>query len=219
VRGAFTGATADRAGLFEDANGGTLLLDEIGDLPLALQAKLLRVLEEGEIRRVGEGKSRPVDVRLLAATARKLDAARAAGHFRDDLYYRLNVVELVVPPLRERQEDIPALLTHFAQHAAQRLGHPVSLSPAALAFLSHYAWPQRARAAQCGRTRGGPRHRASPERRISADPRPSATGPATVRSRAARQTSPSRRAEALERDQRQALESGGAAAGRRSCSG
>jgi two-component system response regulator AtoC len=141
VRGAFTGATADRAGLFEDADGGTLLLDEIGDLPLALQAKLLRVLEEGEIRRVGESKSRRVDVRLLAATARKLDAARAAGHFRDDLYYRLNVVELAVPPLRERQEDIPALLTHFAQQAAQRLGHPVSLSPAALAFLSHYAWP------------------------------------------------------------------------------
>jgi DNA-binding NtrC family response regulator len=214
VRGAFTGATADRAGLFEDADGGTLLLDEIGDLPLALQAKLLRVLEEGEIRRVGEGKSRPVDVRLLAATARKLDAARAAGHFRDDLYYRLNVVELVVPPLRERQEDIPALLTHFAQHAAQRLGHPVSLSPAALAFLSHYAWPGNVRELRNAVERAavlGTGHRLERED-FPLDPRAPRNGtgngaePATGEANLALKT----RVEALERDLvQQALEASG----------
>jgi two-component system, NtrC family, response regulator AtoC len=214
VRGAFTGATADRAGLFEDADGGTLLLDEIGDLPLALQAKLLRVLEEGEIRRVGESKSRPVDVRLLAATARKLDAARAAGHFRDDLYYRLNVVELVVPPLRERQEDIPALLTHFAQQAAQRLGHPVSLSPAALAFLSHYAWPGNVRELRNAVERAavlGTGHRLERED-FPLDPRAQRNGagngtePGTGEANLALKT----RVEALERDLvQQALEASG----------
>src|SRR5690349_5595813 len=141
MRGAFTGATADRAGLFELAHEGTLLLDEIGDLPLDLQAKLLRVLEEGEIRRVGGREPKRVDVRVIAATAKPLDQAVEQGEFRSDLYYRLNVVNLHLPPLRDRPEDVPALLTHFARQAAQRLGHPVSVTPAALAALASYGWP------------------------------------------------------------------------------
>jgi two-component system response regulator AtoC len=141
VRGAFTGATADRAGLFELAHDGTLLLDEIGDLPLDLQAKLLRVLEESEIRRVGGRESKKVDVRVLAATAKPLEAAVERGEFRADLYYRLNVVHLHLPPLRERPDDVPALLTHFARQAASRLGHPVSITPSALDALTHHSWP------------------------------------------------------------------------------
>jgi two-component system, NtrC family, response regulator AtoC len=141
TKGAFTGATADRAGLFETAHQGTLLLDEIGDLPLSLQAKLLRVLEEGEIRRVGGRDGKKVDVRVIAATAKPLDQAVERGEFRADLYYRLDVVRLHIPPLRERREDIPALLTHFARQAAQRLGHPVSITPQAFALLSEHSWP------------------------------------------------------------------------------
>ncbi len=141
TKGAFTGATADRMGLFEAANQGTLLLDEIGDLPLGLQAKLLRVLEEGEVRRVGAREGKRVDVRVIAATAKALDQAVERGEFRADLYYRLDVVRLHIPPLRERREDIPALLTHFARQAAERLGHPVSITPQALAMLSEYPWP------------------------------------------------------------------------------
>jgi two-component system response regulator AtoC len=141
TKGSFTGATADRAGLFELAHEGTLLLDEVGDLPLELQAKLLRVLEEGEVRRVGGREPRKVDVRVLAATAKPLEQEVDRGGFRADLFYRLNVVRLHLPPLRERPEDIPALLAHFARQAAQRLGHPVSVTPAALAALTHYPWP------------------------------------------------------------------------------
>jgi two-component system, NtrC family, response regulator AtoC len=141
MRGAFTGATADRAGLFELAHEGTLLLDEIGDLPLDLQAKLLRVLEEGEIRRVGGREPKRVDVRVIAATAKPLEQAVERGEFRSDLFYRLNVVHLHIPPLRERPEDVPALLAHFARQAAQRLGHPVSVTPSALAALASHAWP------------------------------------------------------------------------------
>ena len=141
VKGSFTGATADRAGLFELAHEGTLLLDEVGDLPLELQAKLLRVLEDAEVRRVGGREPRKVDVRVLAATAKPLEQAVEGGEFRADLFYRLNVVRLHLPPLRERPDDIPALLAHFARQAAQRLGHPVSVTPAALAALSHHAWP------------------------------------------------------------------------------
>ena len=141
VRGSFTGASADRAGLFELANEGTLLLDEIGDLPLELQAKLLRVLEECEVRRIGARESRKIDVRVIAATAKPLEQAVERGEFRADLFYRLNVVHLHIPPLRERPEDIPSLLAHFAGQAAQRLGHPVSVTPAALAALSHHPWP------------------------------------------------------------------------------
>jgi two-component system response regulator AtoC len=141
TRGSFTGATADRAGLFELAHEGTLLLDEIGDLPLELQAKLLRVLEEGEVRRIGGREPRKVDVRVLAATAKPLEQAVQVGEFRADLFYRLNVVQLHLPPLRERPEDVPALLAHFAGQVATRLGHPVSVTPAALAMLTHYSWP------------------------------------------------------------------------------
>jgi two-component system response regulator AtoC len=141
AKGSFTGATADRAGLFELAHEGTLLLDEIGDLPLELQAKLLRVLEEGEVRRVGGREPRKVDVRVLAATAKPLEQAVEHNEFRADLFYRLNVVRLHLPPLRERPEDIPALLIHFARQAAQRLGHTVSVTPGALVALTHHAWP------------------------------------------------------------------------------
>jgi two-component system response regulator AtoC len=141
VRGAFTGATADRAGLFELANEGTLLLDEIGDLPLDLQAKLLRVLEEGEIRRIGGREPRKIDVRVLAATAKPLEQAVERGEFRADLFYRLNVVRLHIPPLRDRPEDVPALLAHFARQVAGRLGHAVSITPSALGALTHHDWP------------------------------------------------------------------------------
>jgi two-component system, NtrC family, response regulator AtoC len=141
AKGAFTGAIADRAGLFELAHEGTLLLDEIGDLPLDLQAKLLRVLEEGEIRRVGGREAKRVDVRVVAATAKPLEQAVERGEFRSDLFYRLNVVCLHLPPLRERPEDVPALLTHFARQAAHRVGHAVSVTPEALAALTHHAWP------------------------------------------------------------------------------
>ena len=140
-KGAFTGAAADRSGLFETADQGTLLLDEIGDLPLSLQAKLLRVLEEGEVRRLGTAAGRPVDVRVLAATSRELERDVETGRFRADLFYRLNVVQLHIAPLRERRDDIPALLAHFARQAAQKLGHPVSITPRALAALCEHAWP------------------------------------------------------------------------------
>ena len=141
TKGAFTGAVADRMGLFEVAHEGTLLLDEIGDLPLDLQAKLLRVLEEGEIRRVGGRDAKRVDVRVIAATAKPLEQAVERGEFRADLFYRLNVVRLHLPPLRERPEDVPALLTHFARQAATRMGRAVSLTPGALASLTHHTWP------------------------------------------------------------------------------
>jgi DNA-binding NtrC family response regulator len=141
TKGAFTGATSDHPGLFELANGGTLLLDEIADLPQALQAKLLRVLEESEIRRLGARESRKIDVRVLAATGRPMEQAVERGEFRSDLYYRLNVVRLHIPPLRERPEDIPELLAHFARQVAQRLGRPVSVTPAALVALTHHTWP------------------------------------------------------------------------------
>jgi two-component system response regulator AtoC len=141
AKGAFTGATADRAGLFELAHQGTLLLDEIGDLPIDLQSKLLRVLEEDQIRRVGGREPRKVDVRVIAATAKPLEQAVEKGEFRGDLFYRLNVVRLHLPPLRERPEDVPALVAHFARLAATKLGHPVSLTPAALSALTHHSWP------------------------------------------------------------------------------
>ena len=141
VRGAFTGAAGDKAGLFEQADGGTLLLDEIGELPLALQAKLLRVLQEGEVRRVGDQKTRQVDVRVLAATARDLGAEVAAGRFRQDLYYRLNVVTIHLPRLAERGGDVAPLARHFAAQLARRLARPVVLSDAALAWLEQQEWP------------------------------------------------------------------------------
>jgi two-component system response regulator AtoC len=140
VRGAFTGASADKAGLFDQASGGTLLLDEIGELPVGLQAKLLRVLQEGEIRRVGDHKTRRVDVRVLAATARDLAAEAAAGRFREDLFYRLNVVAIELPPLSERREDIAPLAQHFVARLAQRFGRPLALSDGAIAWLAEQEW-------------------------------------------------------------------------------
>jgi two-component system response regulator AtoC len=141
VKGAFTDAVRDRAGLFEDADGGTLLLDEIGELPLALQAKLLRVLQEGELRRVGDTASIKVDVRVVAATLRDLEAAVAAGTFREDLYYRLHVVPVHVPPLRDRPDDVPALARWFAARHGARHGRAVELSDDAVAALRDQPWP------------------------------------------------------------------------------
>jgi two-component system response regulator HydG len=141
-RGAFTDAASDRQGLFETANHGTLLLDEIGDISQSLQVKLLRVLQEREIRRVGESKSRPVDVRVLAATNRDLAHAVADGSFRQDLYYRLKVVELPVPPLRERRDDILPLARVLLADAALRMGRTIaSLAPNTVDQLLRHEWP------------------------------------------------------------------------------
>lgn len=143
ARGAFTGANEKRQGLFEIADGGTLFLDEIGELPLELQPHLLRVLEQGEIRRVGESKPVMVDVRVIAATLRNLEAEVAAGRFREDLLYRINLVPLELPPLTERPEDLPLLVEHFLAREAERLGRerPTPISPEALAALREYSWP------------------------------------------------------------------------------
>ncbi|MBX6332305.1 MAG: sigma-54-dependent Fis family transcriptional regulator, partial [Gemmatimonadaceae bacterium] len=142
AKGAFTGAITDKAGLFEEANGGTLFLDEIGELPLALQVKLLRALQEGEVRRVGANTARRVDVRVIAATNRDLAADVASGRFRGDLYYRVNVVTIRLPALRERREDIPELALHFLRQTNARLGLSVELiSPAAMRLLMEYPWP------------------------------------------------------------------------------
>jgi len=141
-KGAFTGAIHDRRGFFEEADEGTLFLDEIGDLPLNLQVKLLRVLQENEIRRVGDDHAVPVDVRVIAATAKMLDQETAQGRFREDLYFRLSVLPVHMPPLRERTEDIPLLVDHFikkytARHGLQCKG----ITPDALAVLVRYSWP------------------------------------------------------------------------------
>lgn len=141
-RGAFTGAVQQKPGLFEEADGGTLFLDEIGELPLDLQPKLLRVLQEGEVRRVGENLPRKVNVRILAATARDLRGAVAQGGFRDDLFFRLAVVEVHVPPLRERSEDVSVLANHFVRGVAVREGRvPPRISPAVMDVLNQYSWP------------------------------------------------------------------------------
>jgi two-component system response regulator AtoC len=142
ARGAFTGATQARRGFFAQADGGTLVLDEIGELPVAMQAKLLRALQEGEIQPVGSGRPELVDVRIIASTNRDLEAEVRAGRFRDDLYYRLTVIELVVPPLRDHSEDIPKLATEFARRYAERFHmDDVRLSPALIEKLTRAAWP------------------------------------------------------------------------------
>ena len=141
-KGAFTGATADHDGLFMAADSGTLFLDEIGDMPLALQVKLLRVLEAREVRAVGSTKTIPVDVRIISASHRDLLQAKADGAFREDLYYRLNVVTLRLPPLRERREDIPLLLGHFLRTLALRYERTVNaFSPDALELMLASPWP------------------------------------------------------------------------------
>jgi transcriptional regulator with GAF, ATPase, and Fis domain len=138
-KGAFTGAVTARKGRFELADAGTLLLDEIGDMPMPMQVKLLRVLQEGQFERVGGGRTLKVDVRVLAATNRDLGAMVRNGEFREDLYYRLNVVTLHIPPLRERKEDLPLLLAHFT--APGRKGHGLQLTSEALEVLSAYDFP------------------------------------------------------------------------------
>ena len=142
ARGAFTGAVQAHKGLFQAADGGTLLLDEIGDMPLPLQVKLLRVLQQGEVRPVGSTQAIPVNVRVISATHRDLQAQRAAGLFREDLYYRLNVVSLHLPSLAERREDIPVLAAHFLRRLAERYRKAVpSLAPDAMQQLVAAPWP------------------------------------------------------------------------------
>ncbi|QDU82599.1 Formate hydrogenlyase transcriptional activator [Polystyrenella longa] len=142
TKGAFTGALRDRTGRFELANGGTLFLDEIGEIPLDLQSKLLRVLQEGELERVGEDRTRQVDVRLIAATNRDLRSEAIQGRFRQDLYYRLSVFPIEIPPLRERLEDIPLLAEHFLARYARQLGRKrLRLTLANLRQLQNYDWP------------------------------------------------------------------------------
>jgi len=148
ARGAFTGAVAERVGLFEEADGGTLFLDEVADLSPRAQAKLLRAVQDGEVRRIGENIARRVDARVVAATNRRLDAEVSSGAFRRDLFYRLNVVHIDVPPLRDRPEDIPALAAHFWQRSISRTGSRATLAPATLAALARYDWPGNVRELQ-----------------------------------------------------------------------
>jgi chemotaxis protein methyltransferase CheR len=141
-KGAFTGADARRSGRFEIANGGTIFLDEVGELPLDLQAKLLRVLEEGEFERVGGSHTIKIDVRVIAATNRNLEEAVRNGVFRSDLYFRLNVFPITLPPLRERKEDIPILVTHLVKQLGQKLGKTIETIPQeTMAKLRNYPWP------------------------------------------------------------------------------
>lgn len=141
-KGAFTDANADRRGLFEEADGGTLFLDEIGELPLSLQVKLLRALQEETIRRLGDSKDIKIDVRIIAATHRDLAAEAKAGRFRDDLYYRINVLPIVIPPLRARKEDINLLVDHFLARNNARLGTQIrAVGPDARKLLLEYGWP------------------------------------------------------------------------------
>jgi len=149
VKGAFTGALRDRVGRFQLSDRGTLLLDEVGEIPLALQSKLLRVLQEGEFERIGDDTSRKVDVRVIAATNRNLGREVADGRFRQDLYYRLSVFPVTVPPLRERMEDIPILADHFVKVLAVRLHVPEpTLATESIAALQKYDWPGNVRELQ-----------------------------------------------------------------------
>jgi len=141
-KGAFTGAIAQKIGRFEMADKGTLFLDEVGDIPPALQPKLLRVLQEQEFERLGSGRTHKVDVRLVAASNRNLVKMVARGQFRSDLYYRLNVFPVLLPALRERREDIPALVTHFVKLFSRRMGKQVdSIPPETMAAFQSYSWP------------------------------------------------------------------------------
>jgi two-component system response regulator HydG len=148
ARGAFTGAITERAGLVEEADGGTLFLDEVADLSPRAQAKLLRVLQQQEVRRVGESFSRKVDVRIVSAVNRDMRAEAAAGRFRQDLLYRLDVIRIRVPPLRDRPEDIPALAHHFWKIVAARVGSRAALARSTITALSRYSWPGNVRELQ-----------------------------------------------------------------------
>lgn len=141
-KGAFTGADKNKKGLFQEADGGTIFLDEIGELPLDLQVKLLRVLQEDEVRMIGDSKSMKIDVRVIAATAKDLEEEVKKGAFREDLFYRLNVLSIKVPPLRDRVEDIPLLCDHFIERFNSRLNKKIEgIAPAAMSHLLEYAWP------------------------------------------------------------------------------
>jgi transcriptional regulator with GAF, ATPase, and Fis domain len=154
-RGAFTGAVSDKEGLFQVADKGTFFLDEIGDMSPALQVKVLRVLQEGTFTPVGDTRERHVNVRILAATNRDLRAMVADGSFREDLYYRINVINLVLPPLRSRRDDIPGLVNHFLAKQAEQGGREKRMSEACLDKLVHYDWPGNVRErAGCGALRG-----------------------------------------------------------------
>jgi len=149
VRGAFTGAMRDKAGLIEEATGGTFFLDEIGDLTFPLQAKLLRLLQEREIRRVGENRVRTVDVRFISATNKNLDREIADGRFREDLYYRLRIITIEIPPLRERKDDLLLLLDHFSERYAREMKKERPyFTPGALDLVLRYAWPGNVRELQ-----------------------------------------------------------------------
>jgi DNA-binding NtrC family response regulator len=148
AKGAFTGALTERLGLFESAEGGTVFLDEVGELSTRAQAKLLRTLQEGEIRRIGENFTRPIDARVIAATNRSLAGEAQAGRFRQDLLYRLDVIRITVPPLRERVEDVPLLACRFWRDATERIGSKAVLGQAALAALARYDWPGNVRELQ-----------------------------------------------------------------------
>jgi two-component system nitrogen regulation response regulator NtrX len=142
MKGSFTGAVSDRAGKFEQADGGTLFLDEVGDMSLAAQAKVLRVLQDGVVTRIGGAKPIQVDVRVLAATNKKLEDEIVAGRFREDLFYRLNVVPVHVPPLRERREDVPLLVGHFVEQLTRGEGMPPRVvTPEAVTRLQQLDWP------------------------------------------------------------------------------
>lgn len=142
ARGAFTGAVREHTGLFQAAEGGTLFLDEIGDMPLPLQAKLLRVLQERQVRPVGSAQTIPLNVRIISATHRDLKNEILAGHFREDIYYRLNVVKLTIPPLSQRREDIPLLANHFLAVVAEKYGKKINgFSPETMETLVRAAWP------------------------------------------------------------------------------
>lgn len=142
VKGAFTDAATDKAGLFEQADSGTLFLDEIGEMPLSLQVKLLRVLQDEEIKRVGGSSTKKVDVRVISATSRNLEEDVAAGRFREDLFFRLNVFALTLPPLRDRLEDLPLLVEHFLAKFSQQFGKEVTaVAPAVMRLLAGYHWP------------------------------------------------------------------------------
>jgi transcriptional regulator with GAF, ATPase, and Fis domain len=148
VRGAFTGAVKDRVGRFAAADGGTLFLDEVGEIPLDLQSKLLRVLQEGQFERVGEDRTREVDVRIIGATNVDLEEEVKAGRFREDLYYRLNVFPISVPALRDRSEDIPMLADHFVDCLGKKLNKKVRLTDADRRVLANHVWPGNVRELQ-----------------------------------------------------------------------